>query len=243
MEVHVNLKIFAFAILFYFTKQMESYAIFMIFALVHELGHLLCGITLGLKPKSLRIMPLGVSIKFKVTPKEYNKKIGKGNELAVKKFFIAFAGPLTNFLIVGIGSIIGMKFQEPIVVTIIYANLLIGLFNLIPIYPLDGGRCLKSILCLVQGRKLAQKKVNQIANFTVALVTAISSFLIFYTHNIAILCIIMYLWMLVIRENKFFETKQKVEKILEKQTKLKSYPFAKKEEKIFGNAIEITDHS
>ena len=44
-----------FAIIFYFTKQIKIYALLMILALVHELGHLVCGICLGLKLKSIKI--------------------------------------------------------------------------------------------------------------------------------------------------------------------------------------------
>ena len=56
MSVKIDLKIFLFAIIFYFTKQIKIYALLMILALVHELGHLVCGICLGLKLKSIKIM-------------------------------------------------------------------------------------------------------------------------------------------------------------------------------------------
>lgn len=44
MNIKIDLRIFLFAVLFYFTKQIEMYAIIMIFAIVHELGHLTCGL-------------------------------------------------------------------------------------------------------------------------------------------------------------------------------------------------------
>ena len=47
----------------------------MLFAIVHEFGHLLAGLLLGMKPEKMEIMPYGVSISFKLTPKDYNKKI------------------------------------------------------------------------------------------------------------------------------------------------------------------------
>ena len=43
MKFKIDLKIFLFAILFYFTKQIQIYAILKIFALIHELGHLIAG--------------------------------------------------------------------------------------------------------------------------------------------------------------------------------------------------------
>lgn len=41
MRFKIDLKIILFIILFYFTKQIEMYAMIMLFAIVHELGHLL----------------------------------------------------------------------------------------------------------------------------------------------------------------------------------------------------------
>ena len=96
MSVKVNIKIFAFLLLFYLTKQIEIYAMFMVFAMVHELGHLLFGILLGLKPKSLKIMPLGLCIEFKTELEDYNNKFKRTNKLAIKKMVIAMAGPFVN---------------------------------------------------------------------------------------------------------------------------------------------------
>lgn len=41
MQIKINLKIFIFLILFILTNQIEIYGILMLFATVHELGHLL----------------------------------------------------------------------------------------------------------------------------------------------------------------------------------------------------------
>ncbi len=40
MSIKIDLKIFLFVILFWLTSQIELYAVLMIFALIHELGHL-----------------------------------------------------------------------------------------------------------------------------------------------------------------------------------------------------------
>ena len=78
MRFKIDLKIFLFAILFYFTKQIEVYAMIMFFAILHEFGHLVAGLLLGMKPEKMEIMPYGVSISFKLTPKDYNQKIKYG---------------------------------------------------------------------------------------------------------------------------------------------------------------------
>ena len=91
---------------------------------------------------------------------------------------------------------------------IIYANIIIGIFNLIPIYPLDGGRIVKNIVNIIYGRKEAYEYANLISNITISILTAISSILILYLKNIAILLIISYLWILVIKENKKYKNKK-----------------------------------
>lgn len=100
MSIRIHLKIFLFILLFYITKQIEIYGFLMLFAILHELGHLGMGVLLGLKPETINIMPLGVSISFKTSPKDYNEKIKKGTNLALKKMLIAMAGPIMNFVIV-----------------------------------------------------------------------------------------------------------------------------------------------
>ena len=52
--------------MFLITSQIEIYALIMIFALIHELGHLTCGVLLGFEADTLKIMPLGFSIEFKI---------------------------------------------------------------------------------------------------------------------------------------------------------------------------------
>ena len=91
MRFRIDLKIFIFLIIFYFTRQIEIYSILMLFALIHELGHLLAGLLVGMQPEKLELMPFGVAISFKIKPEEYNKKIKKGNQLEIKKILVALA--------------------------------------------------------------------------------------------------------------------------------------------------------
>ena len=139
MRIRIHLKIFIFILIFLLTNQIKIYGILMLFALIHELGHMLVGILLGFKPTKLEIMPYGVSVGFDIKCEDYNKKVKKGNVLAIKKLIIALAGPLTNFIITVIFLIINTNLFGIERNLVIYANILIGIFNLIPIYPLDGG--------------------------------------------------------------------------------------------------------
>lgn len=216
MKIRLHLKIFIFIAIFILTRQIEIYGILMLFALFHELGHMIAGILLGFKPNSLEIMPFGLSIGFASKTENYNQKIKKGTKLTLKKLIIAASGPLTNLLFIFFFLIFDISPFGINRELILYANILIAIFNLIPIYPLDGGRIVKGILHIVYGRKEAYECTNKISNICIAILTAISSIAILYWRNIAILLILAYLWYLVITENKKYKNKQEIYKKYEK---------------------------
>lgn len=182
----------------------------MLFALIHELGHIIAGILLGLKPSSLEIMPFGLRVSFDVKPKNYNKKVRRGTLLTIKKLIIVMMGPITNFIFAIIYYIYDIDFFGISREFVVYSNILIGVFNLIPIYPLDGGRILKNIVHIFYGIEDSYKFANSISNITIILLTFISSISILYFKNIAILIIIGYLWTLVIVENKKYRNKMMI---------------------------------
>lgn len=208
MSLKIDLKIFALLILFYFTNQLEIYLSIMLFAIIHEFGHLIVGLILGEKTKEIKINPMGLSILFKIQPEEYNKKVKKAPLLELKKIFIAFAGPLTNMIIILIASFI--QIDVNIRSLIISSNLVIAMFNLLPIYPLDGGRILKGILHIFLGKMKSEKMMNDISIISTIILTAIASIAIYYFKNIAIFLIIIYIWCIVLNENKKYKLKEKM---------------------------------
>ena len=214
MKFKIDLKIFLFLILFYFTKQVETYVVIMVFAIIHELGHLVAGLALGMVPESIKLMPYGLSISFKLIPKDYNKKIGTGNLLEIKKITVAIAGPLTNFFIILI--IFYLKIDLISNLIIVYANLLIITFNLIPIYPLDGGRILKGILHIIVGKKESEKYINNISFISLVILTFIGSIGIYCLKNIAIFYIIIFLWLLYIKEDIIYKKRLKIFNLIKK---------------------------
>ena len=210
MRIRLNLKIFIFILLFIITKQIKVYGILMLFTIIHELGHMLMGIILGFKPNKIEIMPLGLSIGFEGKVENYNRKIGKTSKLTIKKMIIAIAGPLTNLICILIFNKFSIPFFNIEKEVIIYSNIIIGLFNLIPIYPLDGGRILDGILNIIYGKRKTLAMINKISYISIILLTIISSILIIYLKNIAIILILAYLWYLVIIENKKMKIKERI---------------------------------
>ena len=214
MRFRIDLKIFLFLLLFYFTKQIETYVMIIVFAIIHELGHLIAGLIMGMRTEKMELNLYGISISFKLMPKDYNQKVIRGNLLEIKKIFVALAGPLTNLLIIFIA--INVKIDLFSNLMIIYANLLLILFNLLPIYPLDGGRILKGILHIFFGKRNSEKYMNIFSFFVLILVTFVASIGVYYMENISIFFITIFLWMLYLKEDMLYRKKNKIYDLIEK---------------------------
>lgn len=223
MSIKIDITIFLFLLIFCLTSQVEMYILLLLFALIHELGHLVTGLLLGFKPQEFNITPVGMKMEFKAKCEEYNKKVGKGNTLGIKNGIIAVAGPLTNFIMITlILTLINVNPELKTInlwninyLTIIYANLLIGIFNLIPIYPLDGARSIKEILHIIFGSKKANIYIHYISKITIILLTAIASIAILYIQNISIVVILIYLWGIMIIESKRYHMKKKIQETID----------------------------
>lgn len=192
MKVRIDLKILIFLAIFCFTNQLKIYLIIMFFCLLHELGHICMGIILKMKLEKIEIIPCGFESAFQANFKDFNIKIKKGNLLELKKIIVAIAGPITSLILIIIFLYIKIPYitQEEA----IYSNVLILLFNLIPIYPLDGGRIIKGILKILLGQEKAEKIINRISIITLIILTVISSIAVYYFKNIAIFLMCIFLW-------------------------------------------------
>lgn len=200
MELKIDLKIILFALIFYFTGQIEIYCLCLLFALIHELGHVLVARILGNKLLKFKIMPLGFSIFLQTNIEDYNKKIKKGNMYVLKNLIISIAGPITNIIIFLVTFFLPIELM--IKEKIIYINAIIAIFNLIPMYPLDGSKILQNELKLFCSNKESYKYTNIVANATLIIFTIFCSVFILYAKNIAIVAILIYLWYINIKENE-----------------------------------------
>ena len=104
---------------------------------VHELGHLLAIRTLGGRVEELRLTGLGAVM----IPRG---AFGYGAECLV-----ALAGPAASFLL----ALLAAPVQE----TLAGVSLVLGIFNLLPLVPLDGGRILSAVVCHLTGSDSGEK--------------------------------------------------------------------------------------
>lgn len=104
---------------------------------VHELGHVIAARGFGWKVTEVQLLPFG-GVAVVDDPNSAS---------ALEEIAVAVAGPLQNGWMIIIS--LGLKQLEAgsgeWFDYFIYANLMIGLFNLLPIYPLDGGRVLQAV--------------------------------------------------------------------------------------------------
>ena len=185
MRIKVDVKIFFIIILYIFMQSTKIFALTFIFILLHELGHLVTGITIGLKVKKINIHISGLSVEFENYGKQRN----------ANKIVVDIAGPLINIIALVIAIII--KQEE-----IAYINLLLAIVNLLPIYPLDGGQILRTLLRKRFTYKETINFIESISQYTLIILTAIASCYLLIGKNIGIFIAILYLWTIIFKEKR-----------------------------------------
>ena len=190
MKIEINLKIIFMIILFFLINNLSTYIFFLIFILIHELGHLFVGILIGGVPEKMTISPFGMALEFY----SYGK-----NKIIYKILFFSI-GPVINIVIAWIVNLFGSK--NELTQMIIHINIAIGIFNLIPILPLDGGKILREIAKCIFGIEKANKFVIYFSKVILMLISFVYAILIIKIKNIIIIFLICYLWYLYFIEEK-----------------------------------------
>jgi Zn-dependent protease/CBS domain-containing protein len=128
-----------------------------VIVVLHELGHSIVAQHFGIPVKDIVLLPIGGVAQMARIP-----------EVPIQEFLIAIAGPLVNFVLAGLMIFahlafgLGGNLGNPLAVLaglggislasvfnyLFIANLFLGVFNLIPAFPMDGGRILRALLAI-----------------------------------------------------------------------------------------------
>jgi Zn-dependent protease len=116
--------------------------------IIHEFSHSLVARQYGMKIKGITLFIFGGVAEMQDEP-----------STPKSEFLMAIAGPIASFtlsiLFTGLAQVAEtMKFPVPVIALLSYLsmiNLLVAVFNMIPAFPTDGGRVLRSLLWWIKG--------------------------------------------------------------------------------------------
>lgn len=145
---------------------------------LHELGHALAARRFGISTPDITLLPIGGLARLSRIPEKPSEEI-----------VIAIAGPAVNVVIAAMLFLIFSAQFEPASISEIdnptfgfatrlaVVNIFLVLFNLIPAFPMDGGRVLRAVLALSLGRRRATEiaaKIGQALAFAFGFLGLIS---------------------------------------------------------------------
>ena len=148
--------------------------------ILHELGHALMAQRFKIKTREISILPIGGVAQLESVPEKPKEEL-----------LVALAGPAVNVVIAGIlYPFVSMNRDmaelqtlsrigpENFFISLMTVNLWLALFNLIPAFPMDGGRVLRALL----GFKLSHAKATNIAASVGQVLAMVFVFLGFFTN-------------------------------------------------------------
>ncbi len=165
--------------------------------LLHELGHSLVARSFGIRVVDISFWPLGGLARMSEIP-----------ESPRIEGLVAIAGPAVNFLLTGAGLllltlvlVLGLP-GETLWRSFILLNLVQGLFNLVPAFPMDGGRVLRAFLARKRDWLSATEMAVRVGRVMAALMFAGSIALMILVPQVVCLLplVAVFVWLAGARE-------------------------------------------
>jgi Zn-dependent protease len=115
--------------------------------LVHELAHCAVARGFGLPVRRVQLFPLGGYSEIEQEPSSPGREA-----------LISGAGPLVSLALAGVGyglaAVVPAGLGHTVIAQFFFANLVVGIFNLLPGLPLDGGRVFRAGVWKITGRQV-----------------------------------------------------------------------------------------
>ena len=149
---------------------------------LHEAGHILLLTLCSAPPDAIILGVFGMRIERGEVCLDYRREA-----------VCALAGPAANFIV----SLAALPFAR------VYPNALIGVFNLLPVEPMDGAAALKSLLLLKYEERTADKIVDIFAAVLLIPLTVCGIVLLVKTgNNFTLLCVCIYISVYLIAKKR-----------------------------------------
>jgi len=141
--------------------------------LVHEISHVVIALYLGVKVTEIELLPFGGQAKIEdITGLEPDYEI-----------YIALAGPIVSVSLAGIFYFLQESMTSPYLPLFININLVLGVFNLCPALPMDGGRILRALLSKFIGYKKATQRAAALGKLIAVTFILIGFYQIYFQHS------------------------------------------------------------
>lgn len=154
---------------------------------MHETGHFMALLTLSSRPACVTVGIFGIRVEQNAhTPLSYKKNI-----------LVSLAGPMVNcvtcILLCAFGGLSEAAWVHGV----------LGIFNLLPIEPLDGGQALFCFLADIWTEEKAERLVLLISVITILPLAAAGFYVLIYSgYNITLLLLSLYLCLLILLKRK-----------------------------------------
>jgi len=176
---------------------------------LHELGHALAAKKYGIKTRDIILLPIGGVARLEKMPNR-----------PIQELWVALAGPAVNVVIVALLAVYlwitnTLTPDNQLTMTtaafverIMGVNIFLILFNMIPAFPMDGGRVFRALLAT----RLAYVRATQIsANLGQAIALLFGIIGLFY--NPILLFIAFFVWMGAAQETRMIRMKSVLDRI------------------------------
>ncbi|MBE7061481.1 MAG: hypothetical protein E7382_02955 [Clostridiales bacterium] len=148
LSLTVHPLFFVYGFYYALTGKIFTFIIFTVTAVAHEMGHSFVANGCGYKLNRITLMPFGAVVKGDIDGLKFSDEIK-----------IAMAGPILNIAVALFFIALWWVFPEIYAYTelIVSANLSMATVNLLPVFPLDGGRILSAYTAMRLGQKRSER--------------------------------------------------------------------------------------